>query len=100
MGSEPKVDRRVPDPWRDKMEDTITELKTEMVENTKITKAASEQVAVVHDTLVALDGALKVFKVIASIIKYVGMIATGLVAAVVGWKFFTGGNVTHIDLPK
>lgn len=86
-----QVERRAADPWRIKIESEVTE-------NTRITAETKAKVDEVHEVLVSIKGALKVFGWIAAAAKWL-TIMLGAVAAAMGiWHAAKGG--VPIDLPK
>lgn len=90
-----QVERRADDPWRIKLEAKVTDM------GTKVDDIAGK-VEEVHGTLTALEGAFKVFKWVATAIKYIGFIAGGVVAVVAAWKLGDSSIPVpnRIDIPK
>ena len=89
-----QVERRADDPWRIKLEAKVTTM------GEKVDDIAGK-VEEVHGTLTALEGAFKVFGWLATLIKYVGFVAGGVVAVWAAWKMGDSGTVPgRVDIPK
>lgn len=92
------TERRAVTEWQANIEGRVDALDKKIDANTDLTYETKAKVDDVHETLIAIKGALKVFAWIATALKYVGYIAAALVAIVSAWKLGDPGN--KIDIPK
>jgi hypothetical protein len=69
-------------------------------QNTALTEEVKGKVDEVHETLITIKGALKVFEWIATALKHVTWILGAIGAAIGLYKFGVDGTPPKIDLPK
>lgn len=93
-------DRRAVTPWQQGIEEKVAALEHKIDQNTRLTDETRLKVDEVHETLVAIKGALKVFAWIAVALKHLTWIAGAVAAAIGLYKFGTDGTPPRIDIPK